>query len=172
MNPKNLPAGKNPPEQINVFIEIPAGGNTKYEIDADTGALFVDRFLHTASVYPFNYGFIPSTNGEDGDPLDVIVLSSSPVVPGCVMKCQPIGMLEMEDEEGLDAKLLAVPVAKVDPIFGAYKDITDVPEPIKNKIKHFFETYKTLEPGKWVKVNNWQGAGRAKEEIKKGMNAK
>ena len=169
MNPKNLPAGKNIPEEINVFIEIPAQSNIKYEIDEETGALMVDRFLHTASFYPFNYGFIPQTKANDGDPLDVIVLSEYSVVPGSMIRCKPIGMLQMEDEAGNDEKLIAVPLEKIDPLYGAIKTIEGVPQSTKNKIKHFFETYKTIEPGKWVKVQGWEDAAKAKEVIKKGL---
>jgi len=169
MNLKDLPAGKNTPDDINVVVEIPANSSIKYEIDEKTGALTVDRFLHTASVYPFNYGFIPSTKADDGDPIDVIVLSSMPVAPGVVISCIPVGMLQMEDEAGNDEKLIAVPPAKIDPQYGNIQDISDVPDYSKNKIKHFFETYKTLEPGKWVKVASWQDATTAKKVIKKGL---
>ncbi|NOY15086.1 MAG: inorganic diphosphatase [bacterium] len=162
---KDLPAGKNPPDQINVVIEIPAGSSIKYEVDEDSGAIFVDRFLYTAMNYPFNYGFVPSTAAEDKDPVDVLVLSSHPVAPGSVFKAQPIGMLEMEDEEGIDTKIVAVPVAKVDPIFGAYTTIDQLPQLYKDQIKHFFEHYKDLEPGKWVKVTGWQSADKAKQSI-------
>ncbi len=162
---KNLPAGKNPPEVINVVIEIPAGSNIKYEVDEDSGAIFVDRFLYTAMNYPFNYGFIPSTAAEDGDPVDVLVLSWHPVAPGTVFKAQPIGLLEMEDEEGIDTKIVAVPVAKVDPVFGNYTDVDQLPQIYKDQIKHFFEHYKDLEPGKWVKIKNWQSANTARQAI-------
>lgn len=168
MNPKDLPAGKNPPEEINVFIEIPAQSNIKYEVDEKTGALMVDRFLHTASFYPFNYGFIPQTKADDKDPLDVIVLSEYPVVPGSLIRCRPIGMLQMEDEAGNDEKLIAVPLEKIDPLFGK-QTMETLASSTKNKIKHFFETYKTIEPGKWVKVKGWQNAKQAKEVIKKGL---
>lgn len=169
MNPKNLPAGKNIPEEINVLIEISALSNIKYEINEETGVLMVDRFLHTASFYPFNYGFIPQTKANDGDPLDVIVLSEYSVVPGSMIHCKPIGVLQMEDEAGKDEKIMAVPLEKIDPLYGTIKTIEDVPESTKNKIKHFFETYKTIEPGKWVKVQGWENANKAKEVIKKGL---
>lgn len=162
---KDLPAGKNPPDEINVVIEIPAGSNIKYEVDEDNGAIFVDRFLYTAMNYPFNYGFIPSTTAEDNDPVDVLVLSSRPVAPGTVFKAQPIGMLEMSDEEGVDTKVVAVPTKKVDPIFGTYTQVEDLPELYRQQMKHFFEHYKDLEPGKWVKVNNWLSADKAKAMI-------
>ncbi len=166
---KNLPAGKNPPEEINVVIEIPAGSNIKYEVDEDSGVIFVDRFLYTAMNYPFNYGFIPSTAAEDKDPVDVLVLSSRSVAPGTVFKAQPIGMLEMSDEEGIDTKVVAVPTKKVDPIFGNYTQVEDLPELYRQQIKHFFEHYKDLEPGKWVKINNWQSADKAKQAIQEAI---
>jgi inorganic pyrophosphatase len=147
------------------FIEIPAGGSIKYEVDEKTGELTVDRFLHTAFVYPFNYGYIKDTKGKDGDPLDVLVICGQSVAPGVVMKCHAIGLLEMEDEEGVDTKIMAVPTKKIDPLFGVYEDIKDVPEAILNKIKHFFENYKTIEPGKWVKVKDFRNAESAEKEI-------
>lgn len=166
---KNIPAGKNPPNDINVIIEIPKDGSIKYELDKDSGVVFVDRFLYTAFSYPFNYGFVPNTLAEDGDPVDVLVLSDKTVFPGCVIPAVPIGMLEMEDEEGIDTKVLAVPTKKVDPYFGEWKDIDDVPQALKDKMKHFFEHYKELEPGKWVKIKNWRGKKEAMAAIKKGL---
>lgn len=165
----NVSSGKNPPEQINVFIEIPANGDIKYELDKDSGVVFVDRFLYTAFSYPFNYGFIPGSMAEDGDPVDVIVLSDKSVAPGTVIPSVPIGMLEMEDEEGIDTKILAVPTLKIDPLYGTYKTIDDVPAATKAKIKHFFEHYKELEPGKWVKIKDWKGKADAMESIKAGL---
>jgi inorganic pyrophosphatase len=152
--------------QLKFFIEIPAGSSVKYEVDEDTGELTADRFLFTSEVYPANYGFIKDTRAEDGDPADIVLLSSQPLVPGCVIKGKVIGMLEMEDEEGIDHKFVGVPMAKVDPMFGVWQDITDIPEATRNRIKHFFETYKTLEPGKWVKVKNWIGRKQAEEKLK------
>ncbi|NCN58942.1 inorganic diphosphatase [Candidatus Roizmanbacteria bacterium CG22_combo_CG10-13_8_21_14_all_38_20] len=166
---KNIPAGKNPPKLINVYIEIPAEGDIKYEIDEDSGALFVDRFAFTAFVYPFNYGFIPNTKGEDGDALDVLVLSSKKVAPGVVIPSRPVGMLEMEDEEGIDTKILAVPVEKVDPFMAHVQDISDVTDPVKNQIRHFFEHYKELEPNKWVKLKDWKDKASAMEQIQKSL---
>jgi len=165
----SLSAGKNPPDQVNVFIEIPQNGNIKYELDKETGVIMVDRYLYTAFSYPFNYGFVPQTHAEDGDPIDVIVLSDRAVVPGCVIAATPIAMLEMEDEEGIDTKIVAVPTKKIDPFFGTYTDVTDIPEAIKNKIKHFFEHYKELEPDKWVKIKDWKNAGEAKKAIKASL---
>ncbi len=168
----NLKPGKNPPEQIYVYVEIPANSPIKYELDKESGAIMVDRFLHTAFSYPFNYGFVPGTMADDGDPVDVLVLSSQSVAPGTVIPATPVGMLEMDDEEGGDTKIIAVPTMKVDPFFGAWKTIDDVPDAIKNKIKHFFEHYKELEPGKWVKVKNWKGKADALKEVEKGLKSK
>lgn len=166
---KNLSSGKNPPEQINVFVEIPQGGSIKYELDKESGVVCVDRFLYTAFSYPFNYGFVPGTQADDGDPTDVLVISSQSVAPGTVIPAVPIGMLEMEDEEGIDTKVIAVPTVKVDPYYGAWKDIADVPQALKNKIKHFFEHYKELEPGKWVKIKDWKNKKAAMEDIQKSL---
>lgn len=167
MNLKDLPAGDNIPEEINVVIEIPSQSNIKYELDEETGSLLVDRFLHTSCVYPFNYGFIPSSHAEDGDPLDVLVLSQYPIVPMSVIKCRPLAILNMEDEEGKDEKIVAVPVKTVDPVFGELSSADDISPATKNKIQHFFETYKTLEPEKWVKVQGWSGVEEAKQAIAK-----
>lgn len=169
MNIKKIPAGKNPPEDINVFIEISKDSNVKYELDKETGAIFLDRFLFTAMSYPFNYGFVPNTLYDDGDPVDVLVLSEYPVIPGIVIPSTIIGMLEMEDEAGIDTKIIAVPSVKIDPIFGVYKDITDVPQAIKDKLKHFFENYKTIEPGKWVKIKEWKGKKEAQDDVKRSL---
>lgn len=160
-------ASKGDDEKVNIFIEIPQGGQVKYELKENM--LFVDRFLYTSMSYPFNYGFIMNTKGEDGDPLDAIVISSMPVQAGVVLPSRPIGLLEMEDEEGIDTKIIAVPTSKIDPYFGNYKDVKELPEMIKNKIKHFFEHYKELEPGKWVKVRDWKGVEEAKKIIKRSM---
>lgn len=169
MSLKDIPPGKNPPEDIYVVVEIPQGSGIKYEVDKETGAVFVDRFLFTAMYYPFNYGFIPQTLADDGDPVDVLVISREAVVPGSVIRCRPIGMLEMRDEEGIDTKLIAVPHSKLDPTYENVKTVDDLPEIVKERIKHFFEHYKELEPGKWVKVENWKGVQSAIEEIKKGI---
>ena len=148
-----------------VFIEIPIGSGVKYEVDEETGELTVDRFLYTAFKYPFNYGYIVGTKGGDGDPMDVVILSSEAIVPGAVMKCHAIGVLETEDEEGIDAKVIAVPTAKIDPLYGVYEDIRDIPPAILNKIKHFYENYKTIEPGKWVRVKEFKDAKEAETQI-------
>ncbi|MCX8008328.1 MAG: inorganic diphosphatase [Patescibacteria group bacterium] len=164
-----LTAGEKAPNQVNVCVEIPAGSSVKYELDKASGAIVVDRFLYTAFSYPFNYGFIPETHADDGDPIDVLVLCEKALLPGVVIPSVPIGLLEMEDEEGVDTKIIAVPPAKIDPLYGAYKDISDVPEPIKQKIKHFFERYKDLEPEKWVKIREWRGKKEAIDAIKMSM---
>ncbi len=153
MNYEKISAGKNPPSEINVLVEIPQGSSIKYELDKKSGAVFVDRFLYTSMVFPFNYGFVPQTQAEDGDPVDVVVISSLAVSPGSIIPSRPIGLLEMEDEAGLDNKVIALPSEKVDPFFAHIKDIADLEENLKQKIKHFFENYKNLEPGKWVDFN-------------------
>ena len=140
MHIEKIKPGKNPEAgEINVFVEIPMHGKIKYELDKDSGVIFVDRFLHTAMTYPTNYGFVPNTLAEDGDPLDVMVLSDAPVAPGTIIPAVVIGMLEMEDEEGIDTKILAVPSKKVDPFYGDYKDSSEIPSALKNKLKHFYE---------------------------------
>lgn len=169
MDMKKISIGKNPPAEINVFVEIPQGVSVKYELDKESGAIFVDRFLYTEMNYPFNYGFVPQTLAGDGDPIDILVLSSKPVAVGVVIPARPIGMLEMEDEAGEDTKVVAVPLPKVDPKFAQYNDITDVPKKILDEIKYFFENYKKTEPGKWVKVKNWKGRKVALEAVKKSM---
>ena len=169
MNTNKLSPGKNPPEEVNVFVEIPQGGSTKYELDKESGVIMVDRFAYTAMFYPFNYGFVPGTSAEDGDPIDVLVISTYPVHPGTVIPCRPIGILEMEDEEGVDTKILAVPTTKVDPFFASVKDVKDIDEATKKKIQHFFNHYKELEPGKWVKTKNFLGKEKALEAIKKAI---
>jgi len=155
--------------KVDIFIEIPKGGLVKYEQDEETGQLRVDRFLHGAMYFPFNYGFIPETLGEDNDPLDAVVLSSKSVLPGCLMKCQIIGLLEMEDEAGIDTKLVAVPDLKIDPLFGRILDIKEVDESTKEKIRNFFEHYKDLEKGKWVNLKKWQDKKAAENEVKKAL---
>ena len=165
MNLEKLSPGKNPPNEIYVVVEIPMNSYVKYEVDKETGAVFVDRILYTAMIYPFNYGFIPSTLEEDGDPVDVLVLSHEPVFPGTVIPARPIGLLEMEDEEGPDSKVIAVPTVKIDPRWANINSINDLPKAYLDKIRHFFEHYKELEPGKWVKVREWKGPEEAKKRI-------
>ena len=169
MGIKKLSVGKNAPNEVNVFVEIPQGVSVKYELDKESGLIFVDRFLYTEMNYPFNYGFVPGTLAQDGDPVDILVLSSKPVVPGTVIPSRPIGMLEMEDEAGIDNKVVAVPLPKVDPKYKEYNDVTDIPEKVKEEIKFFFENYKKNEPGKWVKLKEWKGKEEAVEEIRKGI---
>lgn len=165
-----IPTGKNVQNgELNVFVEIPKDSSIKYELDKDSGVVFVDRFLHTAMKFPTNYGFVPNTLADDGDPLDVMVLSEYAVAPGTVIPSVVIGMLEMEDEAGIDTKILAVPSVKIDPLFGALKDITDIPEATKNKIKHFYENYKSLEPGKWVKLKEWKNKETALASVQKAL---
>jgi len=161
--------GEKAPEEVNVLIEIPVNSGVKYEIDKETGVLFVDRILYTSMVYPFNYGFVPGTLEEDGDPVDVLVVSYDPLIPGSVIRVRPIGVLETEDEKGFDAKIVAVPADKIDPRFSNIRDIKDLPEALKQRIEHFFAHYKELEKGKWVKVLGWKGRDVALEKIKRAI---
>jgi len=164
---EKIPAGRDVPHEINVLIEIPANSDPiKYEVDKKTGALFVDRFLSTAMYYPCNYGYIPGTLSEDGDPVDVLVVTPFPLINGSVIRSRPIGLLQMEDEAGLDVKILAVPIDKLSSLYHAVKSPTDLPPQLLKTIQHFFEHYKDLEDGKWVKVQGWQNAEAAKVEIK------
>ena len=153
-------------QDINVLIEIPKNSMVKYEIDQETGMLVVDRFLYTAMEYPFNYGYVPHTLAKDGDPVDVLVISSYPVQACSVLPSRVIGMLEMEDEEGIDNKIIAVPIKKVDPFYANINDLSDLNDATKGMIKHFFENYKNTEPGKWVKVKSFVGKEDALREIK------
>lgn len=161
--------GKKVPEEVNVMIEIPKDTNIKYEYDKQAEAIFVDRFSKTTMNYPCNYGFIPGTLSGDGDPVDVLVLSEKSILPGAVLPARPIGMLEMEDESGIDAKVLAVPAVKGDLTYSDVKDISEISEMEKARIKHFFERYKDLDEGKWVKVKDWKGRQAAFEEITQGI---
>lgn len=166
MDITKIPVGKNPPEEINVIIEVPAGSApVKYEFDKDAGALVVDRIVHTAMHYPCNYGFVPGTLGDDGDPLDVLVVSTLPFISGCYVPCRPIGVLNMEDESGRDEKIIAVPTSKTHPFYDNVNEIADLPEVLSAQIAHFFEHYKDLEKGKWVKVTGYGGAEDAKKII-------
>jgi inorganic pyrophosphatase len=170
MSLDRVSSGRNLPDDFNVIIEIPAHGEPiKYEVDKESGAMFVDRFMSTAMHYPCNYGYIPHTLSEDGDPVDVLVITPIPLITGVVVRCRPIGMLKMTDEAGVDAKLLAVPVEK---LCGLYKDVCapdDVQPLLRSQIAHFFEHYKDLEVGKWVKVEGWVGADDARAEILAGV---
>lgn len=172
MSFQNIPAGKDLPNDIYVVIEIPANSSpVKYEIDKDADALFVDRFMASPMFYPANYGYINNTLADDGDALDVLVLTPHPVVPGSVIRCRPVGVLNMTDEAGEDAKLLAVPHEKLTQAYNHVQDITDLPEMLRNQIKEFFENYKNLEKGKWVKVESWEGVDSAKAKIEEAAAA-
>ncbi len=158
--------GDNPPNDVNVIIEVPLGGQPiKYEMDKDAGTLVVDRFLYTPMSYPGNYGFVPHTLSEDGDPIDVLVCNTRPLVPGCVINARPIGVLIMEDNAGQDEKIIAVPSARLTKRHEKVSDVTDMPEITLQQIEHFFEHYKDLEPGKWVKIGDWQGTDMARKLI-------
>jgi inorganic pyrophosphatase len=166
MNLDRVPAGKDVPNDCNVIIEIPMRGDPiKYEVDKETGAVFVDRFMSTAMHYPCNYGYIPRTLSDDGDPCDVLVLSPMPLITGVVLRCRPIGMLRMEDEAGRDATILAVPIDKLSALYSLIHSPRDLPELTTRQIAHFFEHYNDLEPDKWVRVSTWVGAEEAKAEI-------
>ena len=166
MDINRISAGENPPKDLHAVIEIPLGGvPVKYEIDKASGALFVDRFLHTAMFYPGNYGFIPHTLSADGDPCDVLVVSQVPVVPGAVIRCRPVGALMMEDEAGGDEKILAVPVDALHPFYTGVTSYRDLPAIMCEQIAHFFQHYKDLEKGKWVTIARWLDADGAEKLV-------
>lgn len=172
MNLDRVSYGKDAPNKINVIIEIPSHSDpVKYEVDKDTGAMFVDRFMGTAMHYPCNYGYVPHTLSDDGDPVDVLVVTPIPVLTGTVIECRPIGMLNMTDESGIDTKILAVPLAKVSLLYKGVREVADLPggEALLHQISHFFEHYKDLEEGKWVKIEGWSDAAAAKGEIVSGV---
>ncbi|MCL6262052.1 inorganic diphosphatase [Craterilacuibacter sp. RT1T] len=170
MNLNAISAGKDMPNDINVVIEISANGAPiKYELDKDSGAIFVDRFMGTAMFYPANYGFVPQTLSLDGDPVDVLVVTPFPLPPGVVVRCRTLGMIKMEDESGIDAKLVAVPVEKLCPMYSNIQKLEDLPELLRNQMVHFFEHYKDLEKGKWVKVQGWGTMEEAKAELVDGI---
>ena len=165
-----VPAGRDVPNEINVVIEVPMNEEpVKYEVDKATGAIFVDRVLTTPMRYPCNYGYVPHTLGGDGDPLDVLVIMPVPLISGSVIRCRPVGMLNMTDEAGEDMKLVAVPVSKVFPGYRDIESVRDLPELTLDRISHFFAHYKDLEKGKWVKIEGWRGAKDAKREIIAGV---
>jgi inorganic pyrophosphatase len=165
-----IPIGYNPPEDVNVIIEVPIGGEPiKYEMDKAAGTLVVDRFLHTPMRYPGNYGFVPHTLSEDGDPIDVLIANTRPIIPGAVINVRPIGVLKMEDESGSDEKIIAVPMPRLTKRYAAIMSYTDLPEITLQQIQHFFEHYKDLEPGKWVKLIAWSGADEARRLIGKAI---
>ena len=166
MSLQNISSGKNPPDDFYTVIEIPAQSEpVKYEVDKETGTLFVDRFMATAMYYPCNYGYVPGTIAGDGDPVDVLVIAPFPLLSGSVIRCRPLGLLQMTDEKGEDAKILAVPVGKLTTIYDPLKSYRDVCESLRNSIVHFFEHYKDLEKGKWVKVDGWKDIDAARQEI-------
>ena len=170
MNLDAIPIGATPPEDINVIIEVSIGGEPiKYELDKASGTLFVDRFLYTPMRYPGNYGFVPHTLSEDGDPIDVLVANTRPLVPGCVISCRPVGVLVMADEKGQDEKIVAVPSHDITKRYDSIHDFSDMPDITRQQINHFFEHYKDLEPGKWVKVEEWGDADRAKQMIQEAI---
>ena len=172
MDIMKIPTGQNAPKDLNAIIEIPMGGvPVKYELDKASGAMFVDRFLHTAMYYPGNYGFVPHTLADDGDPCDVVVINPTPVVPGCVIRARPIGALLMEDEAGRDEKILAVPVDKLNPFYSDIASYRQLPPILIEQIEHFFSRYKDLEKGKMSKVTRWADAGEAAELIAAGIRA-
>ncbi|HSV30164.1 MAG TPA: inorganic diphosphatase [Candidatus Omnitrophota bacterium] len=170
MDIKKIPIGKNPPSDINVIIEIPLRSDpVKYEVCKESGAMFVDRFLHTAMYYPVNYGFVPHTLSDDGDPVDVMVVGRVPVAVGAVLRSRPIGVLLMEDEGGQDEKILAVPHTKLHPFYDEVNSYEDMPKILLQQIEHFFTHYKDLEEGKWVKCTGWAGRERAEELIQEAI---
>ena len=166
MSLMNIDSGRDVPNEVNVIIEIPMRGEpVKYEVDKESGALFVDRFMSTAMFYPTNYGYIPQTLSEDGDPVDVLVVTPIPLISGSVIRCRIVGMLKMTDESGVDAKLLAVPVSKLTKMYDDVQAHTDLPESLLLSLEHFFKHYKDLEKGKWVKVDGWEGIDAAHHEV-------
>ncbi|KTD22698.1 inorganic pyrophosphatase [Legionella lansingensis] len=166
MSLKDINSGRDIPKEINVIIEIPMHGEpVKYEVDKKTGALFVDRFMTTAMYYPANYGYVPNTLSEDGDPVDVLVVTPVPLIHGAVIPCRAIGMLKMTDEAGVDTKLVAVPTTKLTKMYESVKTYSDLPRPFLLTLEHFFQHYKDLEEGKWVKLDGWEGPESAWQEI-------
>ncbi len=166
MNLDRVDSGRDVPNDINVIIEVPAHSDpVKYEVDKESGAMFVDRFMNTAMHYPCNYGYVPHTLSDDGDPVDVLVVTPYPLIPGSVIRCRPVGVLKMTDESGDDAKVLAVPVDKLCRLYRKANDIGDMPPTLLEQIAHFFEHYKDLDEGKWVRVQGWEGVEAAKQEI-------
>lgn len=166
MDVRQIPPGRNPPFEVNAFVEIPQGGSpVKYELDQKSGALFVDRFLHSSMIYPSNYGFIPGTLGEDGDPLDILVVTPIPVVAGTVIRSRTVGILLMDDEKGVDEKILAVPIDALNPFYSDVKTHADLPPLLTAQIAHFFRHYKDLEPGKTASVGDWSTLEAAHERI-------
>ncbi len=165
-----IPVGSNPPDDVNVIVEVPVGGQPiKYEMDKEAGVLVVDRFLYTPMTYPGNYGFVPHTLSEDGDPIDVLVCNTRQLVPGCVINVRPIGALMMEDDSGMDEKIVAVPSPHLTRRYENVHEVADLPPITLEQIQHFFEHYKDLEPGKWVKIGDWRDAATARDMIAKAI---
>ena len=172
MDISKIKIGENAPWDVNVIIEVPVGTEpVKYELDKESGALYVDRIMHTSMRYPCNYGFIPHTLAADGDPVDALIANRTPIMPGAVVRCRPIGVLVMEDEAGMDEKLLMVPVDKLHPFYKDVQSYDELPKILLDQISHFFEHYKDLEAGKWVKIKGWESAERAAELIEEGVAA-
>lgn len=170
MNYNSLTIGKNPPHEVNVIVEVPVGGEPiKYEMDKESGALVVDRFLYTSMRYPGNYGFIPHTLSDDGDPVDVLIANQRGIVPGAVIAVRPVGVLKMEDEAGGDEKIIAVPVPKLTRRYENVHEYSDLPDITLKQIEHFFAHYKDLEPKKWVKIVGWGNAQEARDMIEQGI---
>ncbi len=170
MNLDRIKSGEDVPNDFNVIIEVPSHSDpVKYEMDKETGAMFVDRFMSTAMHYPYNYGYIPRTLSPDGDPVDVMVITPVPLITGSVVRCRPVGVLKMTDEAGDDAKVLAVPIDKVCSLYSKIKDFRDLHDKELQQLAHFFEHYKDLDEGKWVRVAGWGGVDEAKEEILGGV---
>ncbi|MBM4202996.1 MAG: inorganic diphosphatase [Gammaproteobacteria bacterium] len=170
MNIDAIPTGKNPPEDINVIIEVPVGGEPiKYEMHKESGALFVDRSLYTSMRYPGNYGFIPHSLSDDGDPVDVLVVNTRAITPGAFMSCRPIGVLMMKDEAGGDEKIIAMPSSRLTRRYEKIENFSDLPDISLQQVEYFFAHYKDLEPNKWVKVERWVGADIAKQKIVEGI---
>jgi len=170
MNLDRVSSGRKVPDEINVIIEIPAHSDpVKYEVDKETGAMFVDRFMSTPMFYPCNYGYVPHTLSEDGDPVDVLVVTPIPLISGSVISCRPVGVLNMSDESGQDAKVLAVPISKLSTLYDRVQTAEDLPATLLDQIGHFFEHYKDLEAGKWVKIEGWADVAAAKAEIQNSV---
>lgn len=172
MDLSKISIGENPPHEVNVVVEVPVGSEpVKYELDKASGALFVDRILHTAMRYPCNYGFAPHTLAEDGDPVDIMIANRTPIMPGAIVPCRPIGVLEMEDEAGIDAKILALPADRLHPFYKGITSYSELPQITLDQIAHFFQHYKDLEVAKWTKIRGWQDADVARATIERAIAA-
>ncbi len=170
MSLKSVGPGERAPDEINVVVEIPANtGPVKYEVDKDSGAVFVDRFMATAMFYPCDYGYVPESLADDGDPLDVLIVTPHPLIAGTVIRCRPVGVLKMADEAGDDAKILSVPVRRVTRIYEHVQEVADLPQTLVNSIEHFFAHYKDLEEGKWVKIEGWGDAATARQLVTRAL---